>query len=84
MFLSPCSAYLSGGFHIKSPHKVWTSNTRALNVPSLHGLHGRSGEQFVRQKVDLLHDVGESDWKLLSQEDERRLLTGIDGTLNPQ
>lgn len=48
-------------------------------LPALHHLHGRCFQQPVRQQVDFLHDVGQSDGQLLPQEDKRRLLAGVDG-----
>lgn len=48
--------------------------------PALHHLHGRRGQQPVRQQVDFFHDVRQPDGQLLSQEDKGRLLTGVDGT----
>lgn len=46
-------------------------------LPAGQQLQGWSAQQFVREEVDLLHDVGQPDGKLLSEEDERGLLTGV-------
>lgn len=40
-------------------------------------LHGWRPNELIREQVDLLHDVGQSDWKLLTEEYEGSLLTGI-------
>lgn len=48
--------------------------------PALDQLDGGRGQKPVWQQVNFLHDVGQTDRKLLTKEDKRRALTGIDGT----
>lgn len=48
--------------------------------PCLDQLDGGRGQQSVRQQVDLLHDVGQTDGQLLTEEDEGRALAGVGGT----
>lgn len=47
--------------------------------PCLDQLDGWRGQQSVRQQVDLLHDVGQTDGQLLTEEDEGRALAGVGG-----
>lgn len=46
-------------------------------LPALNQTDGRRPQQVVGQQVDLLHDVGQSDRQLLSEEGEGRFLTRI-------
>lgn len=55
------------------------TTTGCLRLPALYKLHGWGGEQAVWHKANLLHDVGQPDGQLLSQEGERGLLAGVRG-----
>lgn len=46
-------------------------------LPAGEELEGWSAEQLVGEEVDLLHDVGQPDRKLLPEEDKRGLLTRV-------
>lgn len=47
------------------------------SLPALNQMDRRSPQQVVGQQVDLLHDIGQSDRQLLSEEGEGRFLTRI-------
>lgn len=46
--------------------------------PALDQLDRGRFQQSVWQQVDLLHGVGQTDGKLLTQEDKRRAFAGVD------
>lgn len=47
------------------------------SLPALNQMDRRSPQQVVGQQVDLLHDIGQSNRQLLSEEGEGRFLTRI-------
>lgn len=51
-----------------------------FGLPTVHHLHRRGAEQFVRQEVNFLHYVGKSYGELLSQKHKGCLLTRVDWT----
>lgn len=53
------------------------TTTGCLHLPTLHKLHRWSGDQSVRHKVDLFHDVWQSDGQFLSQESKRGFLASV-------
>lgn len=48
-----------------------------IAVPAGEELEGWSAEELVGEEIDFLHDVGQSDRKLLPQEHKRGLLACI-------